>query len=70
MRKKRKHMSIQRRIGAALMLAGFMLLALSEEPYLSEVISTGTFLARAAWAGMLMVGGYSLCRPWATPEDE
>ena len=44
MRKRKKRMSIQHRIGAALMLAGIMLLALSEEPYLSDVISTGSFL--------------------------
>lgn len=70
MRKRKKRMSIQRRIGVALMLAGFMLLALSEEPYLSDVISTGSFLARAAWAGMLMAGGYSLYRPWMELEDD
>ena len=70
MRKKRKHMSIQRRIGVALMLAGIMLLALSEEPYLSDVISTGSFLVRAAWAVMLMAGGYILYRPWVEPEGE
>ena len=69
-RKRTKRMSIQRRIGVALMLAGFMLLAFSEEPYLSDVISTGSFLARAAWAGMLMAGGYSLYRPWMEPEGE
>ena len=70
MRKRNKRMSIQRRIGVALMLAGIMMLALSEEPYLSDVISTGSFLARAAWAGMLMAGGYSLYRPWVEPEGE
>lgn len=70
MRKRKKRMSIQRRIGVALMLAGFMLLALSEEPYLSDVISTGSFLVRAAWAVMLMAGGYSLYRPWVETEGE
>lgn len=70
MRKRKKRMSIQHRIGAALMLAGIMLLALSEEPYLSDVISTGSFLVRAAWAVMLMAGGYSLYRPWVEPEGE
>lgn len=70
MRKRKKRMSIQRRIGVALMLAGFMLLVFSEEPYLSDVISTGSFLVRAAWAGMLMAGGYSLYRPWMEPEGE
>ena len=70
MRKRKKRMSIQRRIGVALMLAGFMLLALSEEPYLSDVISTGSFLVRAAWAVMLTAGGYSLYRPWVEPEGE
>ena len=70
MRKRKKRMSIQHRIGAALMLAGIMLLALSEEPYLSDVISTGSFLVRAAWAVMLMAGGYSLYRPWAEPEED
>ena len=69
MRKRKKRMSIQCRIGVALMLAGFMLLAFSEEPYLSDVISTGSFLVRAAWAVILMVGGYSLYRPWVEPED-
>ena len=70
MRKRKKRMSIQRRIGVALMLAGIMLLAFSEEPYLSGVISTGCFLVRAAWAVMLMAGGYSLYRPWVEPEEE
>lgn len=69
MRKRKKRVSIQRRIGVALMLAGIMLLALSEEPYLSDVISTGSFLVRAAWAVMLMAGGYSLYRPWMEPEE-
>ena len=70
MRKKRKHMSIQRRIGVALMLAAVMLLVLSEEPYLYGVITTGSLLARAAWAVMLTAGGYSLYRPWVEPEGE
>ena len=70
MRKRKKRMSIQHRIGVALMLAGIMLLALSEEPYLSDVISTGSFLVRAAWAVMLMAGGYILYRPWVEPEGE
>ena len=69
MRKRKKRVSIQRRIGVALMLAGFMLLVFSEEPYLSDVISTGSFLVRAAWAVMLMAGGYSLYRPWMEPEE-
>ena len=70
MRKRKKRMSIQRRIGVALMLAGFILLAFSEEPYLSDGISTGSFLVRAAWAVRLMAGGYSLYRPWVEPEGE
>ena len=67
MRKRKKRMSIQRRIGVALMLAGFILLAFSEEPYLSDVIS---FRVRAPWAVRLMAGGYSLYRPWVEPEGE
>ena len=70
MRKKRKHMSIQRRIGVALMLAAVMLLVLSEDPYLYGVITTGSLLARFGWAVMLMAGGYSLYRPWVEPEGE
>lgn len=62
MRKKRKHMSIQRRIGVALMLAAAMLLVLSEDPYLYGVITTGSLLARFGWAIILWFSGMNLYR--------
>lgn len=62
MRKKRKHMSIQRRIGVALMLAALMLLVLSEDPYLYGVITTGSLLARFGWAIILWFSGMNLYR--------
>lgn len=62
MRKKRKHMSIQRCIGVALMLAAVMLLVLSEDPYLYGVITTGSLLARFGWAIILWFSGMNLYR--------
>ena len=62
MRKERKHMSIQRRIGVALMLAAVMLLVLSEDPYLYGVITTGSLLARFGWAIILWFSGMNLYR--------
>lgn len=62
MRKKRKPMSIQRRIGVALMLAAVMLLVLSEDPYLYGVITTGSLLARFGWAIILWFSGMNLYR--------
>ena len=62
MRKRKKRMSIQRRIGVALMLAAVMLLVLSEEPYLYGVITTGSLLARFGWAIILWFSGMNLYR--------
>lgn len=62
MRKRKKRMSIQRRIGVALMLAAVMLLVLSEDPYLYGVITTGSLLARFGWAIILWFSGMNLYR--------
>lgn len=62
MRKKKKRMSIQHRIGVALMLAAVMLLVLSEDPYLYGVITTGSLLARFGWAIILWFSGMNLYR--------
>ena len=62
MRKRKKHMSIQRRIGVALMLAAVMLVVLSEDPYLYGVITTGSLLVRFGWAVILWFAGMNLYR--------
>lgn len=62
MRKRKKRMSIQRRIGVVLMLAAVMLLVLSEDPYLYGVITTGSLLARFGWAIILWFSGMNLYR--------
>ena len=62
MRKRKKRMSIQHRIGVALMLAAAMLLVLSEGPYLYGVITTGSLLARFGWAIILWFSGMNLYR--------
>ena len=62
MRKKRKHMSIQRRIGVALMLAAVALLVLSEDPYLYGVITTRGLLVRFGWTIILWFAGMNLYR--------
>ena len=62
MRKRKKHMSIQRRIGVALMLAAVMLVVLSEAPYLYGVITTGSLLVRFGWAVILWFAGMNLYR--------
>lgn len=62
MRKRKKRMSIQRRIGVALMLAAVMLVVLSEDPYLYGVITTGSLLVRFGWAVILWFAGMNLYR--------
>ena len=62
MRKRKKRMSIQRRIGVALMLAAVMLVVLSEDPYLYGVITTGSLLVRFGWTVILWFAGMNLYR--------
>ena len=62
MRKRKKRMSIQRRIGVALMLAAGMLGVLSEDPYLYGVITTGSLLVRFGWTVILWFAGMNLYR--------
>lgn len=62
MRKRKKRMSIQRRVGVALMLAAVMLLVLSEDPYLYGVITTRSLLVRFGWAVILWLAGMNLYR--------
>lgn len=59
---KKKRMSIQQRIGVALMLAAAMLVVFSEDPYLYGVITTGSLLARFGWAIILWFSGMNLYR--------
>ena len=59
---KKKRMSIQQRIGAALMLAAAMLVVLSEDPYLYGAITTGSLLVRFGWAAILWFAGMNLYR--------
>ena len=62
MRKRKKRMSIQRRIGVALMLAAVALLVLSEDPYLYGVITTRGLLVRFGWTIILWFAGMNLYR--------
>ena len=63
MKKRRKGaMRISQRIGVALMLAGVLLLIMSEDPYLYGIISTKDFLFRFVWTVILWFSGINLYR--------
>jgi hypothetical protein len=63
MKKRRKGaMRISQRIGVAMMLAGVLLLIMSEDPYLYGSISTKDFLCRFVWTVILWFSGMNLYR--------
>ena len=55
-------MKVLSKIGVAMALAGIALLIVSAGPYTDDIITTGCFLRRMAWAGILMGAGSSLIR--------
>ena len=61
-KKKKGEMRISQRIGIAMMMAGVLLLIMSEDPYLYGSISTKDFLFRFVWTVILWFSGMNLYR--------
>lgn len=61
-KKKKGEMRISQRIGIAMMMAGVLLLIMSEDPYLYGSISTKDFFFRFVWTVILWFSGMNLYR--------
>lgn len=59
--KNRKPNALQR-VGLALSAGGTVILVLSVDPYMGNLLTTEAFLQRAAWCVMCMIGGCMCCR--------
>lgn len=59
---KKRKLNVLQRVGLALSAGGTVILVLSVDPYMGNLLTTEAFLQRAAWCVMCMIGGCMCCR--------
>lgn len=59
---KNRRINVLQRVGLALSAGGTVILVLSVDPYMGNLLTTEAFFRRSAWCVMCMIGGYMCCR--------
>lgn len=59
---KKRRPNVLQLVGLALSAGGTVILVLSVDPYMENLLTTEAFLQRAAWCVMCMIGGWMCFR--------
>lgn len=59
---KKRRLNILHRVGLALSAGGTVILVLSVDPYMENLLTTEAFLQRATWCLVCMIGGWMCFR--------
>ena len=59
---KKRRLNVMQLVGIALATGGTVILILSVDPYMENLLTTEAFLQRATWCVMCMIGGWMCFR--------